>query len=307
MTRWKSLGRLCAAAQLAGWLGGICSAQTSPVATNRTIEPTVSVTMGDVGGKFFGTPPDPALTRHYYIAAEPELWDYAPLGSDVVCGKPLPPPVLNQRQSAKLRYVEYTDQTFRAKVFPTPRLGVLGPVLRGKTGEFLAITFFNRTPQPLSMHPHGVRYDKDSDSYYQPKPGLGAAVAPEAKFTYVWKLDEESGPLPEEPSSKGWLYHSHVNGDEEAGLGLVGFIIVTDPKRARPDGTPRDVDREQAALFMIFDESGLGAEQKEAAEYANLPGGGPPPKTWTQVQELTEQGNRYAINGYTSAIFPDWK
>jgi hypothetical protein len=63
-------------------------------------------------------------------------------------------------------------------------------------------------------------------------------------------------PLPDEPSSKGWLYHSHVTGESEVNLGLVGAIIVTDPKRARPDGTPADVDREFATLFMIFDESG---------------------------------------------------
>src|SRR6185369_15616006 len=116
----------------------------------------------------------------------------------------------------------------------------------------------NRTTQPLSLHPHGVRYDKDSEgAYYRPGPGRGAAVAAGTKFTYVWHLDADSGPRPDEPSSKGWLYHSHVLGDTETNLGLIVAIIVTDPKRARPDGTPVDVDREFATLFMIFDESGL--------------------------------------------------
>ena len=64
-------------------------------------------------------------------------------------------------------------------------------------------------------------------------PGLsGVAVPRRARFNYVWYLDEESGPLPTEPSSKGWLYHSHVGGEGEINLGLEGFIIVTDPKRA---------------------------------------------------------------------------
>jgi hypothetical protein len=57
------------------------------------------------------------------------------------------------------------------------------------------------------------------------------------------------------------------------------------------------VDRELAALFMIFDESGLGEAEREAAEYGGLPMGAPPPKTWTQVQELTELGARRSING----------
>jgi hypothetical protein len=149
------------------------------------------------------------------------------------------------------------------------------------------------------MHPHGLKYDKDSEgSHYSPQPGLGAAVGPGARFTYVWHLDEDSGPRPDEPSSKGWLYHSHVTGDEETNLGLVGFVIVTDPRRARPDGSPVGIDREMAALFMIFDESGLGQAEKEAAEYG-LPG-----KTWTQVQELMEQGGRYSINGYIFGNLP---
>jgi hypothetical protein len=271
---------------------------TQSRATN-VIPPTVTAATGDVGGRFFGRPPDPQKTRRYYIAAEPQLWDYAPEGRDVICGKPFPPSVASKRQGGKVRYVQYTDETFGAKVIENPRLGILGPVLRGVVGEYLAITFLNRTARPLSMHPHGLKYDKDSEgAHYEPKPGLGAAVGEGAKFTYVWHLDEASGPMPGEPSSKGWLYHSHVNGDEEVNLGLIGFVIVTDPQRARPDGTPADVDREHAALFMIFDESGLGEAEKEAAEYGNVPGAGLPRKTWAQSQELIQQGERHSINGY---------
>ena len=271
-------------------------ASAQVIGTNIT--PTVTQANGDMGGKFFGQDPDPKLTRQYFIAAEPALWDFAPQARDVICGKPLPPPIAAQRKSAKVRYVQYTDATFRTKVMQPSRLGILGPVLRGVVGEYLAVTFLNRTAQPLSMHPHGVKYDKESEgAYYQPKPGLGAAVGGSAKFTYVWHLDESSGPRADEPSSKAWLYHSHVTGDDEINMGLVGFIVVTDPKRARPDGTPNDVDREFGNLFFIFDESGLGEAEKEAAEYASLPGGGPPPKTWTQIQEMTEQGARYGING----------
>jgi hypothetical protein len=254
--------------------------------------------MGDPGGKFFGKAPDPARTRHYYIAAEPQLWDYAPAGRDVICGKPLPPAVVAQRNGSKIRYVQYTDDSFTTKVLGETRLGLLGPVLRGKVGDFVAITFINRAGTPLSMHPHGLKYDKDSEgSYYQPKPGRGAAVGSGAKFTYVWQLDEASGPSPGEPSSKAWLYHSHVASDEEVDRGLVGFIIVTDPNRARTDGTPTDVDREMAALFMIHDESGVGAAIKEAAEHGNL-GMTTSPLTWTQIQEANARGSRYAINGF---------
>jgi hypothetical protein len=161
------------------------------------IRPTVTKEMGDVGGKAFGRVPDPARSRRYYIAAEIDAWDFAPKTLEAVCGMPVSPHVVAQHTAMKVRYFQYTDETFTAKVVQTPRLGILGPVLRGVVGEHLLITFLNRTDFPLSMHPHGVKYDKDSEgAFYSPGAGLGSAVGPGAKFTYVWHLDEASGPLP---------------------------------------------------------------------------------------------------------------
>ena len=278
----------------------IGSAVNGQEVTQDPIRPTVTVESGDVGGTFFGQPPPPEKTRRYYIAAESELWDFAPSGREELCGTALPINVSRNRKSGKIRYVQYTDGTFTTKVIPHRSMGIIGPVLRGVTGEHLAITFFNRTDQLLSMHPHGVKYDKDSEgAFHFPNPGRGSAVGPGARFTYVWHLDEQSGPMASEPSSKGWLYHSHVTGDGETNLGLIGVIIVTDPKRARPDGTPRDVDREFATLFMIFDESGLDEAAVEAAEYGTQPGlaSDAPPMSWSQLQQTLEEGSRSAING----------
>ncbi|MCI0744030.1 MAG: multicopper oxidase domain-containing protein [Verrucomicrobia subdivision 3 bacterium] len=275
-----------------------------PQPSSTNTPPTTTVETGDQGGKFFGAPPDASKVRRYFIAAESGLWDYMPLGSDVICGQPVPPPILTRRRGSKIRYVEYLDESFSTRAFPERRLGIMGPVLRGVVGDFLVVTFLNRTSRPLSMHPHGVKYDKDSEgAYYLPRPGLGAAIGPKARFTYVWKLDEGSGPLPAEPSSKAWLYHSHVDPVGELNLGLAGAIIVTDPSRARPDGTPADIDREMATLFMIFDESGMGEAEKEAAEYGSLPGG-IPQRTWAEVQEVTERGERNTINGYVFGNLP---
>jgi manganese oxidase len=284
------------------------------------VKPTVTARMGDVdlGGKYFGQTPDPANTRHYYIAAEAEKWDYLPSGSDPVCGMPLTPDVLQKHSVWKARFFQYTDGTFTKRAPETSRLGILGPVLRGVVGEYLAVTFLNREIGGVySIHPHGVKYDKDSEGSYHSDhadrlasrggksqdreslfQGRGAAIGFDAKFTYVWYLDESSGPLPSEPSSKAWLYHSHVSSESEVNMGLEGFIIVTDPKRARPDGTPNDVDREMAALFMIYDESGLNAEAQEqlAASGGN--------EQWINFQKLKEAGQRHAINGYIYGNLP---
>lgn len=277
------------------------------------VQVTVTPEMGDVGGKLFGRVPDRAHTRHYYIAAEPVLWDFAPAGQDPVCGKPFPPSLLLNRSSWKIHYVQYADANFAARVLPEPRLGLLGPVLRGVIGDTIEVTFLNRAWLPLSMHPHGVRYDKDNEgSYYKPAPGRGAAIAPGAKYTYVWQLDEASGPRPDEPSSKAWLYHSHVAGDEEVNLGAIGFIVVTDPARARPDGTPKDVDREMGALFTIFDESasnGVAVQDNDDGPPpadANAPASAPAPvqMTWAESQQIVEEKQRLTINGLTYGNLP---
>jgi hypothetical protein len=267
------------------------------------MKPTVNEGDPDPGGRFFGQTPDPSRVKRYFIAAETEVWDYLPAGKDPVMGSPVPPHIADHPKSSKMRYHQYTDETFTNRVLPHDGLGIMGPVMRGVTGDYIVVTLLNRLSAPVSLHPHGVRYDKDSEgSSYLTSRGKGAAIAPQARFTYVWHLDEASAPRADEPSSKPWLYHSHVAGDDEINAGLSGFIIVTDAARARPDGTPADVDREVALMFENFDESGIS----EAQEYANVkivdgksPDGGPPPPvtSWADTQETKELAMRHAING----------
>jgi FtsP/CotA-like multicopper oxidase with cupredoxin domain len=266
------------------------------------VKETVSAGSPDPGGKFFGQPPPAEKTRRYYIAAEPVLWTFAPLGRNTSKPLPLPPHLVDHPSASKVRYIQYTDETFTARVLDTPHLGITGPVLRGVTGEYLAVTFLNRSGKPLSMHPHGVRYDKDSEGAYTgPGPGRGSAVGPGATFTYVWHLDALSGPQPGEPSSKCWLYHSHCTDDEEVNLGLAGFIVVTDPARARPDGSPNDVDRELAALFYMFDET----PEDEALEYADADLAKPfELRPLIQTLELQEAAMRASINGMVFGNLP---
>jgi manganese oxidase len=264
--------------------------------------PTVTLEMGDPGGKFFGKTPPREKSRNYFIAAEPVQWRFMPKGGDPVAHSPVPERFLTN-QAMKLRYVQYTDEKFNVLANHPEHLGILGPVLRAKTGEFIVIKFLNRTERPLSMHPHGVKYDKDSEgASYFPERGMGAAVAPGASFTYVWHADAAAGPSAHEPSTKAWLYHSHVLADEEINLGLLGFILVTDPERARPDGTPIDVDRELATAFIIFDES-----PREDEDWFSVPLP-PDPVQWSNflhhrfletVSEIqkTELGARHSVNG----------
>lgn len=195
-----------------------------------------------------------AATRHYYIAAEDVTWDFAPTGMDLLYGRSLSDPWAKQTKWEKTRFIEYTDGTFSVRKPQPEWLGILGPIIRAEVGDTVIVDFLNRTRRSHSMHPHGLRYDKDNEgSLYLPT-GRGSMVSPGGHFTYHWFADADSGPGPNDPSSIVWWYHSHVDDPTETNSGLLGPIIVTAKGRAREDGSPKDVDREFVALFMIFDQ-----------------------------------------------------
>jgi FtsP/CotA-like multicopper oxidase with cupredoxin domain len=56
-------------------------------------------------------------------------------------------------------------------------------------------------------------------------------------------------------SSVLWVYHSHFVESRDMNAGLIGPIIITGKGQAKPDSTPKDVDREFVVAFAIFDES----------------------------------------------------
>lgn len=195
-----------------------------------------------------------AATRHYYIAAEDVPWNYAPSGIDLLSATPIRQPWSLKLQWPKTRFIEYTDDTFTVRKPQPDWLGILGPIIRAEVGDEIIVDFFNRGHVAHDMHPHGLRYDKDNEgSFYIPF-GKGDRVAPGRKFTYHWFANAASGPGPAQPSSIVWWYHAHVDPGIEINSGLLGPIIVTAKGKARPDGSPKDVDREFIASFMIFDE-----------------------------------------------------
>jgi FtsP/CotA-like multicopper oxidase with cupredoxin domain len=217
-------------------------------------------------------------TRHYYIAAEHVVWDYAPSGRNAMghgAETGIPAPWRGQTRWSKVRYVEYTDESFTTRKPQAPSLGILGPVLRAEVGDTIVVHFWNRADGHYSVHPHGLRYTKDHEGAHYVPAGAGARVAPGARFTYTWTADADSGPGAGDPSSIVWWYHSHVDEPADVNLGLLGPLVVTARGRARPDATPIDVDRELFVLMMIFDEA-KGAEHGQmhsinGALFGNLP------------------------------------
>lgn len=194
-----------------------------------------------------------AAVREYWIAAEKVIWNYAPTGKNLITeddglgvwGQTL--------TYTKYRYIGYTDKNYTTPLPQPEWMGILGPQLRAAVGDTLKIHFLNKTDRPLSMHPHGVRYDKNSSGA---DGGKGGDILPGKSYTYTWIVDEQAGPGPSDPSSIVWLYHSHVMSEEETNLGLVGTIVVTrqDKARSKSNPAPHDVDYEYTALYMIFNE-----------------------------------------------------
>ena len=210
--------------------------------------------------------------RTYYIAADEVVWDYIPGDKDIMTGKPFTgiEKLYTEQDSVRIgkRYLkaiyrEYTDSTFTVlKKRPADQayLGILGPIIRAEVGDVIHVTFRNNASRPYSMHPHGVFYDKSSEGALYDKDKIansvdGNAVPPGGTFNYVWEVPKRAGPGPNDPSSVVWLYHSHVVEPKDVNAGLVGAIIVSVKGTTRPDGTPKDVDREFVNLFIIFDEN----------------------------------------------------
>lgn len=203
-----------------------------------------------------------AAQRTYYIAADDVIWNYAPTGTNLLTGVPLKP----DKQQLGFRYHKivyhgYRDASFTKQLPPVaPYMGILGPPIHAEVGDTVVVVFKNNSRIPLSIHVHGLRYLKNSEGApYRDGSGSGTkpgdAIAPGKTYTYHFEVPERSGPGTMDGSSVLWMYHSHTDEARDVNTGLVGPIIVTRRGAARPDGSPKDVDREIYALFGEFDEA----------------------------------------------------
>jgi len=214
-------------------------------------------------------PPAQPRVHAYYIAADEVQWNYLPTSYVYVPRgereiNPAPRPKSSIYRKAVYR--EYTDATFTT-LKPRPpeweHLGILGPLIRAEVGDVIKVVFKNNLGVPCSMHPHGLDYDKESEgAYYGEAPQVppdashkGDAVTHGQVFTYTWTVPERAGPGPMDPSSILWMYHSHFNESRDMNSGLLGPIIISRKGSTKPDGTPKDVDREFVVGFTVFDES----------------------------------------------------
>lgn len=223
-----------------------------------------------LGGYAAGRGSPVAHTHVYYIAADEVTWNYTPSGTNQIKNRPFDAterPFVGAGAHTvgnivlKAQYREYTDSTFKILKPRSPaweHLGLLGPLLRAEVGDTIRVVFRNNTQFPVSMHPHGVTYTKDSEgaAYADNTSGPDKDGVPTGGLhVYVWPVPERAGPAKGDPSSILWMYHSHVQEEQDISSGLMGPIIISRRGAAKPDGSPKDVDREFVTAFYEIDEN----------------------------------------------------
>ena len=260
----------------------------------------------DVSGGAFHSD---GTTRTYYISADQVDWNYAPAGTNEITGKPFDDVADTYVKTGpgrigstyeKCLYRGYTDGTFahlKARAAEDRYLGLLGPVIRAEVGDTIKVVFRNTCPFPASVHPHGVFYAKNSEGAPYNDGTHGAKKADDAvptggTHTDVWEVPPRAGPGPDDGSSVMWMYHSHTDEVSDTYAGLMGPMEITRRGMARPDGSPKDVDREIFALFSVMNENQspfLDADIKRFAE---------PPAPDPDDEEFQESNLMHSINGY---------
>ncbi|XP_012498340.1 PREDICTED: ceruloplasmin isoform X1 [Propithecus coquereli] len=218
--------------------------------------------------------------RHYYIAAEEIIWNYAPSGIDAFTKENLTAPGSDSEvffeQGAtriggsykKLVYREYTDASFTNRKQRGPEeehLGILGPVIWAEVGDTIRVTFHNKGAYPLSIEPTGVRFSKNNEGIYyalhsnSPRgsvpPSSASHVAPKETFTYEWTVPEEVGPTHADPVCLSKMYYSAVDPTKDIFTGLIGPMKICKKGSLHENGRQKDVDKEFYLFPTVFDEN----------------------------------------------------
>ncbi|XP_061217969.1 hephaestin isoform X1 [Neopsephotus bourkii] len=243
--------------------------------------------------------------RIYYIMAEEVVWDYAPDRSwererhnhsaesyaDVFLSNENG---LLGSKYKKAVYREYTDGTFqtpKARINGDEHLGILGPFLWAEVGDILNIVFKNNATRPYSIHAHGV---------LERETGQPQVANPGDIVTYRWEVPERSGPGPSDSACVPWIYYSMVDPVKDMYSGLIGPLKICRRGALRSDGIRKDVKREFALLFLVFDENQSWYLEENVEHYSK----GNHKEINLLDETFVESNKMHAINGRLYANLP---
>ncbi|KAF5901209.1 hephaestin-like protein 1, partial [Clarias magur] len=238
---------------------------------------------------------------YFYLAAEEVEWDYAPNRTwelekfNMTANESYGSIYLTKSENQigpkykKVVYRRYKDETFTrpdATGSNEEHLGILGPILRVQVGEKVQVVFKNKATIPFSVHAHGVKSSK-------------AQPADPGQITrYNWIIS--SGPGPTEPDCIPYAYYSSVDFIRDLASGLVGPLVVCRKGTLNETRQRKDVDKEFALLFMMFDENESWYLKDNIKKYLNKD-----PKTFDEnLTEFLESNMMHGINGKLYANLP---
>ncbi|NWX86835.1 HEPH protein, partial [Nothoprocta pentlandii] len=243
--------------------------------------------------------------RTYYVMAEEVEWDYAPErrwererhnGSAQSYSNVF---LSNENgllgsKYKKAVYREYTDGTFqtpKARINGDEHLGILGPFMWAEVGDILNIVFKNNATRPYSIHAHGV-LEKET--------GQPQAANPGDIVTYRWEVPERSGPGPNDSACIPWIYYSMVDPVKDMYSGLIGPLKICRKGVLQSNGIRKDVKREFALLFLVFDENQSWYLEENVERYAH----GNHKEIDLLDDVFVESNKMHAINGRLYANLP---
>lgn len=255
--------------------------------------------------------------RHFYIAAQEELWDYAPMHWDNVRDQPLtkaPASLYTVQRNGKrigtvyqkCFYRQYRDDSFTNPIAHDTVLGNLGPILRAEAGDQIHITFYNKASYPHSLHPH-TTVTNNITQHLHPHPIRapqhlpGQFVKPGEKYRYVWDVPLDYQ-FPENQSSVVWTYSSKSSPIGDVNAGLLGLVVIYKkgtleyPSPGSMFQRPQGIDQEVFTIMTTTDESESTYFTESGARVGltvdRL-------KQLEQTDPLFKESNRmYHINGY---------
>nr|XP_004672704.2 coagulation factor VIII isoform X1 [Jaculus jaculus] len=199
----------------------------------------------------------------HYIAAEEEDWDYAPsvLTSN---DRSYKSQYLNNgphqigRKYKKVRFIAYTDETFKTRETIQYESGILGPLLYGEVGDTLLIIFKNQASRPYNIFPHGITDVSPLHSERWPK-GIkhlkDMPILPGEIFKYKWTVTVEDGPTKSDPRCLTRYYSSFINPERDLASGLIGPLLICYKESVDQRGNQMMSDKRNVILFSVFDEN----------------------------------------------------
>ncbi|XP_004875253.1 coagulation factor VIII [Heterocephalus glaber] len=237
----------------------------------------------------------------HYIAAEEEDWDYAPSvhASD---DRSYKSQYLNNgpqqigRKYKKIRFMAYTDETFKTRETIQYESGILGPLLYGEVGDTLLIIFKNKASRPYNIYPHGISDVSPLHSRRLPK-GIkhlkDLPILPGKIFKYKWTVTIEDGPTKSDPRCLTRYYSSFLNPERDLASGLIGPLLICYKESVDQRGNQMMSDKRNVILFSVFDENRSWYLTENMQRFLpNVAG------VQAQDPEFQASNIKYSINGY---------